>query len=709
MSRHPAFRLAAVAAATLVTLPALASPPIMAGKPNTKPSWLGDVRSTVYDGVADDLLTAGLGKTGLGSAFALPDPTNPTVAELRRYAIHVNYRAVLDITPGGGYGTLYGPNVRPDGTVTTDEGKIAGSEHIAYAKVRGGNSNVVLMVQVPASFDPARPCIVTGTSSGSRGIYGAIGSSGEWGLKRGCAVAYTDKGTGTGVHDLQADTVNLIDGTRTTAAMAGKDSHFTANLSADQLAAFNAATPNRIAVKHAHSQVNPEADWGRDTLRAVEFAFWVLNEQYGTPRGNGNGPKARTIVPENTVVIASSISNGGGAALAAAEKDRQGLIDGVAVTEPNVQTRTRGITIQRGSGPAYTGGSKPLLDYFTFANLYQPCAALSSRAADSPQPFPAAFVPLAQARCASLKAKGLLAADTLAAQAEEALDKLLAYGWEAETIPLQVSHWRFATPSIAMTYTNAHGRFSVADHLCGLSFAYTNTATGVPVAAPGTIASIFSVGNGVPPTGSIFFGGVTQPGINIVNNLNPTGAVLDLLSASPSTGAFDFNLDGAICQRSLITGTDDAAQRVQGGIAQVQQHARLRGMPTIIVHGRDDTLVPVNFSSRPFVAKAKLLDGAASRLSYVEVTNAQHFDAFLPFPDYAPRFVPLHVYFNRALDAMWAHLTEGAALPASQVVRTTPRGPGAPAITAAQLPPIATTPAAGDAIVLDGRTLRIPD
>ena len=51
-----------------------------------------------------------------------------------------------------------------------------------------------------------------GTSSGSRGVYGAIGTAGEWGLKRGCAVAYADKGTGMGVHDLATDTVNLQQG-----------------------------------------------------------------------------------------------------------------------------------------------------------------------------------------------------------------------------------------------------------------------------------------------------------------------------------------------------------------------------------------------------------------------------------------------------------------------------------------------------------------
>jgi hypothetical protein len=65
------------------------------------------------------------------------------------------------------------------------------------------------------------------------------------------------------------------------------------------------------------------------------------------------------------------------------------------------------------------------------------------------------------------------------------------------------------------------------------------------------------------------------------------------------------------------------------------------------------------------------VERAASRLRYIEVTNAQHFDSFLPFAGYDTRFVPLHLYFNRAMDAMWAHLKNGTALPGSQVVRTT--------------------------------------
>ena len=72
----------------------------------------------------------------------------------------------------------------------------------------------------------------------------------------------------------------------------------------------------------------------------------------------------------------------------------------------------------------------------------------------------------------------------------------------------------------------------------------------------------------------------------------------------------------------------------------------------------------------------------------------------------------LHVYPNRALDAMYAHLRHGSPLPASQGVRTVPRGgtPGAaPAITEANVPPISLHPAAAAAITNKGRTLHVPD
>lgn len=144
------------------------------------------------------------------------------------------------MTTGGGYGVLYGPNIANDGADTGTEGLVAGSEHLAFSGDGNGRENVTLMVQVPDSFDRNDACVITAPSSGSRGVYGAIGTTGDWGLKQGCAVAYTDKGTGNGGHNLQTNTVGLVDGQRADADVAGKNSQFTAGISGNKRAAINA-------------------------------------------------------------------------------------------------------------------------------------------------------------------------------------------------------------------------------------------------------------------------------------------------------------------------------------------------------------------------------------------------------------------------------------------------------------------------------------
>ena len=674
----------------------------------SKPGFAGLVNVLRVDGVSDDLLTAGLGKSGLqlATAPAVANAAAPTAAELRRLAIWTSYRGIVDPTPAGGYGVFYGPNVDSNGVAGPGEGKIAGTEYTTYSDDGSGQRNVVLVVQVPDSFNPAAPCIITATSSGSRGVYGAI-STGEWGLKKGCAVAYTDKGTGSAPHDLANDTVPLIDGTRSSAAAAGTAAHFSARLSAAALAAFNAATANRFAFKHAHSQRNPEKDWGSFTLQAVEFAFWVLNEQYSPKLASGE--RLANIVPANTLVIASSVSNGGGAAIAAAELDRAGLIDGVAVAEPAIEMPANpGVSVQRG-GRTVATVAKPLIDFTTQANLFQACAALSSRAAGTPG---AAYVvpSFAANRCNSLKAKGLLTGATTAEQAEQAMDQLLAYGWEADSVALQASHAAFEIASaVSVTFANALARASVADNLCGYSFGAT-TSAGLPqplsALVPDPLPTMAATGNGVPPAA----------GVQLINNRSPGAPLRDLFSFSPSTGKQDFNLDGALCLRALLTGTDSTARALQTGLDETRRSGNLGGKPALIVHGRSDALLPVNHTSRPYTALNKKVEGAASRLSYIEVTNAQHFDGFIGLPAVLPgfdsRYVPLHVYLNRALDAMWAHLKNGTPLPPSQVVRTTPRGgaPGAaPALALANVPAISAMPAAADAITLSGSTLVVPD
>ena len=126
-------------------------------------------------------------------------------------------------------------------------------------------------------------------------------------------------------------------------------------------------------------------------------------------------------------------------------------------------------------------------------------------------------------------------------------------------------------------------------------------------------------------------------------------------------------------------------------------------MPMALLAARDD------------YGQNKIVEGAASKLTYIEVTNAQHFDAFIDnalLPGYDSMFIPLHYYFVKAMDAMYVQLTNNVPLPPAQVVRTIPRGgtPGsAPLITTANVPPISASPAAANQITFSGTTLTIPD
>jgi hydroxybutyrate-dimer hydrolase len=664
---------------------------------NVRPSYLGTITTANYNGSSDDLLTAGLGWDGLQSTTPPAVSTPPTAAELRRRAIYNNYRALVDMTTNGGYGSLWGPNVALDGSITTTPGagKIAGTEYVAYILDGSGRAEATVMVQVPSTFSSTAPCIVTATSSGSRGVYGAVSAAGEWGLKRGCAVAYTDKGTGNGAHELGTNTVTLIDGLTASATAAGSASLFTATLSAAELAGFNTGFPNRYAYKHAHSQANPEKDWGRFTLQAVEFAFFVLNEQYGLLLPSGQ--RQITINAANATVLATSVSNGGGAAIAAAEQDTNGLIDAVVVGEPQVNVRLpAGLTIARG-GTAYPSSAigRTLYDFTSLANLLQPCAAYATAAAGSPL-LSATSIPVAgaTARCAALAAAGIIGGGDFQTQANNALQALIDAGWQPESNLLHASHWSTqATPGVAVTYANAYSRARVIDNLCGFSFATTGATTGQPAApAASPMPTVFAQGNGVPPTA----------GINLVYNDAQGGAILHTLA----DGNFAFN--GANCLRTLWTGANPA---LRAGVEQIRVSGNLRGKPAIIVHGRADALVPVNFASRAYFGANRVAEGNASQLTYIEVENAQHFDAFLGFAGYDTRFLPLHYYNIQALNLMWNRLRGGGALPPSQVVRTTPRGgtPGAaPAISVAtNLPPIAQTPAASNLITFNPTTTTV--
>ena len=134
--------------------------------------------------------------------------------------------------------------------------------------------------------------------------------------------------------------------------------------------------------------------------------------------------------------------------------------------------------------------------------------------------------------------------------------------------------------------------------------------------------------------------------------------------------AADLGLTGLRCLRALWTGDSADARRVREGVEATRASAPRAGLPVVVVHGTADGLVPMAFSSAPYVAAAK---AAGRDVRLWQVRNSQHFDAFLGFPQYAAAYLPLLPYVYAALDRVEAHLDGKAAMPADAVIATTPR------------------------------------
>jgi hydroxybutyrate-dimer hydrolase len=263
----------------------------------------------------------------------------------------------------------------------------------------------------------------------------------------------------------------------------------------------------------------------------------------------------------------------------------------------------------------------------------------------------------------------------------------------------------FVHQAISVTYANAYSRSSVLDNLCNYSLGATNAA-GVPgPLAAASEAQIFGSSNGVPPTS----------GINLINNAAPGGPTEDRASTP------DQDLDNALCLRSLALGHDvvtgaplsptaaKAARSVEQSVGEILASGNLHRIPAIIVAGRNDGILPLNFAARAYFGLNNIVEGSLSPLHYYEVTNAEHLDAFNQFPGYNALLIPLQRYFIQAMDLMYDHLRNGRSLPPSQVVHTTPRGPAAPPITIANVPPISDAPATNVQITFAGGQVRIPE
>ena len=358
-----------------------------------------------------------MGRRGWRAAApAVANPVAPTPEELRRLAIYNNYRALVDVSAGGGYGTLYGPLVGAMGEAAARDGKVAGTEYLALLDgKRGshgddddGNSRVTVALQVPETFDPANACMVTATSSGSRGVYGAIGTSGEWGLKKGCAVVYVDKGTGTGFFDLQNRKGYTVQGEFVDADKTVEPLNFDPKIPRRELERYNKDNPNRWAIKHAHSQENPEEHWGTDTLRAIQFGFSDAEPAFRRRQGGRAGSR-RPIRWSSRPACPTAVLR----RCARRRRTSNGWIDGVAVSEPNVNPkRDRSFTIQQGNGQPLVEHGRPLYDYITLYTLYEGCAAATAANARASQV------------CTDLKSRGLLdSGGPVEAQAAEAQER----------------------------------------------------------------------------------------------------------------------------------------------------------------------------------------------------------------------------------------------------------------------------------------------
>ena len=604
-------RLSSLAAAVLA-LAACATLP-SSGKTAMTPSFVvSPIRETVHRG-SDDLLSAGLGLDGLrGASTAYADPLHPTAAELRRRAIQTSWKGIADLGPLGGYGSVYG--AVPD---------VPGREYTAFARLPGAHAPHRVLLQAPDRFDRAARCLVVTASSGSRGVYGAIALAGAWGLPKGCAVAYTDKGTGSGYYDTADGSGVALDGTRARAGHAELE-----------FAPPDAPADAGIAVKHAHSGDNPEADWGRDVLQAAHFGLAMLDRAY---------PDAAPFTPQNTRIIATGLSNGGGAVLQAAGIDDADMLAGVVALEPNVHVPDRG---------------RALYDYVTEAALLMPCALADARFAETPFARAGGAVPPAfLARCASLHADGVLDAATPTGQAAEALQKLHDSGWRDEAIATGASSTAFDVwRAVAAGYASAYLRRGVGHMPCGYSYRGVAAAGSPGPVDPAAEASWWADASGIPPGNGVALAGGTDA------------------SADPA-------LPGLRCLRALWTGDGEDARTLHASVASLAARLPRARLPIFVLHGAADGLLPTAFTSEPYVA---WLRAEGRRPLYWKVPAAQHFDAFLALPGFGDRHVPLLPYGYAALDRLWAHLHAGRPWP-DQLPTPAARPRGAAALTREQL------------------------
>ncbi|MEM9880556.1 MAG: 3-hydroxybutyrate oligomer hydrolase family protein [Pseudomonadota bacterium] len=559
-----------------------------------------------YSGPNDGLLTAGL---TLGDLRQLSAPNG---ASPRAKAIHKDFRDLVDISPEGGFTRTYGP--APDAL------DVAGQAYTALMRLPGRKHAFTVRLLVPDAFDWDAPLLVAAPSSGSRGETGAIGDIGSWVLPRNHALVLTDKGTGVGAHVLSCDTGYGPD------LAATQDPNAATKFRLDwtpTLTAFVQDNPHAVALKHAHSTENVEADWPQIVLEAIRYGLHKL----------------RAVQPDCAPikVIAAGVSNGGGASLRAAEIDEDRLIDAVVVAEPSIAIRSKNV-------PRACKTGRPLLDYATEMNLYVPAALLASSLDAAPYAEVSALHAQRYSQWSkSLADRGLLEGHDTQSRAEAALAKIEQIGFDRSSFDLlhamaMMQVW----PTISYTYANAFGRLSVEDSLLGAQICFCDADV-----------VTLETGTARAPTNS------ERADLAVMNSGLTPGGGLNTLYAN---GTIAQSLDDALQLRALVTSSSAAAKKVQQGMGEAMAHGRNSGVPTLIVHGQSDPLIAPCHSSKAYVAAATASGQDMKNWRLYNIPKAQHFETLLTVPEFADTYVALLPYFFAALDTCEAHLFENTPL-----------------------------------------------
>lgn len=406
---------------------------------------------------SDDLLSAGLGLSGLQAA-ASADSTTPDWVTRRRRAIHANWQGIAFLAA-------------PDaGLVSALAAAVPGRELHARLPLAGAPGHRV-MLQVPEHFDPRHPRLLVTASSGSRGIFGALPVAGPWGLPRGWAVAYTDKGCGTDWYDVDS----------------GISSDLLGAPSADPARQVfrprvDGLPPHAVLIPHAHSAGHPEAHWGEYVRQTARFAWTALDALF---------PAQRPSSASRRRCVAIGLSNGGAAVLRGIEKP--GVFDAAVALAPNVL-------------PAQ--GGRPFLHYAAEAAIWLPLALqvpeLAERVAEA-QPF--APVPLARFSEASECALHALGQHVVSPS--RAWRHLRRRGWPATTLRSALLSTLFDFWYAAgHTYTPALSRAEPQAHPLGSHFAMLDAAGAPRAADPAERAAWWAEGAGIVPGAGV---GIIDP------------------------------------------------------------------------------------------------------------------------------------------------------------------------------------------------------